>query len=285
MAQIVLPALDEEYTISPTQTEQYRRDGHILLRGVASPAEVASFLPVIRAAVERLSTETRPLEARDTYGKAFLQVMNLWVSDEAVRRFVFSRRFAKIAADLMGAGGVRIYHDQALYKEPGGGKTPWHQDQYYWPLNTDKTITMWMPLVDISAEMGTMLFASGSQRHGYLGKLPISDESEEVLNRFITERGYELSNAGKLAGGDATFHSGWILHGAPGNQSARAREVMTIIYYADGARVTEAVNPNQERDMTRWLPGLKPGDAASSALNPLVYNSTREHNPTGGTDL
>ena len=23
-------------------------------------------------------------------------------------------------------GGVRIYHDQALYKQPGGGCTPWH---------------------------------------------------------------------------------------------------------------------------------------------------------------
>lgn len=239
-------------------------------------AEIAAFLPLVRAAVERLNTETRPLEARDTYGKAFLQVMNLWARDEQVRHLVFARRFARIAAELMGVEGVRLYHDQALYKEPGGGKTPWHQDQYYWPLDTDKTITMWMPLVDVSAEMGTMVFASGSQRHGYLGKLPISDESEEVLTRFIAERGYELSSAGTMAASDATFHSGWILHGAPGNQSARAREVMTIIYFADGARITEPVNPNQERDMTRWLPGLKPGDLAASSLNPLLYTSTEE---------
>jgi ectoine hydroxylase-related dioxygenase (phytanoyl-CoA dioxygenase family) len=79
-----------------------------------------------------------------------------------------------------------------------------------------------------------------------------------------------------MAAGDATFHSGWILHGAPGNQTARAREVMTIIYFADGARVTEPVNPNQERDMTRWLPGCKPGDLAASSLNPLVYTLTLE---------
>lgn len=25
--------------------------------------------------------------------------------------------------------GVRIYHDQALFKSPGGGPTPWHCDQ------------------------------------------------------------------------------------------------------------------------------------------------------------
>lgn len=180
MADTPLPDLAREYPISPQQRAQYQRDGHILLRGVATHAEIAAFLPLVRAAVERLNTETRPLEARDTYGKAFLQVMNLWARDEQVRHLVFARRFARIAAELMGVEGVRLYHDQALYKEPGGGKTPWHQDQYYWPLDTDKTITMWMPLVDVSAEMGTMVFASGSQRHGYLGKLPISEVVSKV---------------------------------------------------------------------------------------------------------
>lgn len=267
----VLPELGGEYPVTSAQASQYQQDGHILLRGVASRSELAAFLPGIRSAVERFNAETRPLEERDTYGKAFLQVMNLWARDEVARRFVTSRRFAKIAADLMIVRGVRLYHDQALYKEPGGGMTPWHQDQYYWPLDTEKTITMWMPLVDVSAAMGTMSFASGSQRNGYLGKLPISDESEEVFKRFIADHGYELFNAGAMAAGDATFHSGWILHGASGNQSGRAREVMTIIYFADGARVTEPLNPNQERDMTRWLPGLSPGDLAASALNPLVH--------------
>lgn len=273
MAQATLPALAEEYPVSKSQIALYQRDGHILFRAVATRGEVAAYLRAIRSAVERFSVETRPLEARDTYGKAFLQIMNLWARDEAVRQFVLARRFAKIASNLMGVRGVRIYHDQALYKEPGGGKTPWHQDQYYWPLDTDKTITMWMPLVDVSAEMGTMVFASGSQRHGYLGKLPISDESEEVLKQFVEERGFELSGGGSMAAGDATFHSGWVLHGAPGNQSDRVREVMTIIYFADGARVSAPINSNQERDMTRWLPSLKPGDLAASPLNPLIHAS------------
>lgn len=42
--------------------------------------------------------------------------------------------------------GVRIYHDQALNKEPGGGYTPWHCDGYYWPVQSDKIVTAWVPL-------------------------------------------------------------------------------------------------------------------------------------------
>jgi ectoine hydroxylase-related dioxygenase (phytanoyl-CoA dioxygenase family) len=71
--------------------------------------------------------------------------------------------------------------------------------------------------------------------------------------------------------GDATFHYGWTLHGAPANATDRTREVMTVIWYADGARVTEPDNFNRRRDLERWMPGLKPGDSAASELNPLVF--------------
>jgi len=178
---------------------------------------------------------------------------------------------ARVAADLLGVEGVRIYHDQALYKEPGGGITPWHQDEYYWPLDTDNTLTMWMPLMDITADMGSLVFASGSGSEGYLGELPISDESEAVFRQFVSDRGYRLAPNGAMAAGDASFHNGWVLHTAPGNRTPQMREVMTVIYFADGAHVTAPDNKNRVNDLAKWLPGLKPGDLAASPINPLVY--------------
>ncbi len=212
------------------------------------------------------------MEQRDTYGKAFLQIMNLWVRDEAVRRYVLAKRFGRVAADLLGVDAVRLYHDQALYKEPHGGHTPWHQDQYYWPLETKgiQTVTMWMPLVDVSIEMGALTFASGSQADGFMGHIKISDESEETFNDYVHERGYTVTNAAMRAG-DATFHSGWTLHCAPGNASDTMREVMTIIYFSDGIRAMEPDNTNRADDLAGWLPGIKPGELAASPLNPIVW--------------
>jgi ectoine hydroxylase-related dioxygenase (phytanoyl-CoA dioxygenase family) len=268
-----LPALAENYSLTADQAVEYQCNGHILLRGVCSTFEIQAYEPYIKAAVDRFNTEVRPLAERDTYAMAFLQIMNLWVRDEAVRRFTLARRFGHIAAQLMGVQGVRIYHDQALFKEPGGGITPWHQDQYYWPLDTDHTLTMWMPLVDATPEMGTLIFASGSQATGFLGKLPISDESEAVFKRFVAEKGFTLVPGATVAAGDATFHSGWTMHTAPGNLSPICREVMTVIYVADGAHVTHPDNQHRENDLASWLPGLKPGDLAASPLNPLVYSA------------
>ena len=266
--------LSEEYPISEEQKAAYRRDGHVLCRGLATAAEIAEYGPAIRDAADRFNVEHRPIEQRDTYGKAFLQIMNLWVRDEIVRRYTLSRRFARVAAELMGVDGVRIYHDQALFKEPGGGPTPWHQDQFYWPLDTNNTITLWMPLVDIPAVVGSMVFGSGSNAHGYLGDLPISDTSQAELEKFIQERGITKTGYGAMNAGDATYHSGWTLHGAPGNPTANMRAVMTVIYFADGTRVSTPRNENQKSDLANWLPGCVPGGIAASNLNPLVYSGT-----------
>jgi ectoine hydroxylase-related dioxygenase (phytanoyl-CoA dioxygenase family) len=270
---IDLPELSSDHALDRETVAAYQRDGHVVVRGLADRAEVDAYRPVIEAAAFRLKIEHRPLEARDTYGKAFLQISNIWERDEQVRRFVLARRFAKVAAELMGVDGVRIYHDQALFKEAGGGLTPFHQDQYYWPVDTDNTITMWMPLVDVPAELGSMTFASGSHKLGYLGQFEISDESEAVFRALVEAKDIPLETHGALAAGDATFHAGWTLHGAPPNNTDTLRAVMTVIYMADGARAIEPDHGYREADLAKWMPGVRPGEVAASRLNPLVYRA------------
>jgi ectoine hydroxylase-related dioxygenase (phytanoyl-CoA dioxygenase family) len=270
---ISLPSIDSDYPLTAEQTAAYQRDGHILLRGIASAEEVAAYRPILWEVTMVNNRNTKPMEERDTYGKAFIQVTNLWQKDARAAKFTMARRFGKIAAELMGVKGVRLYHDQALYKEPGGGHTPWHQDQQYWPLDGVKTVTLWMPLVDAPTEMGTMRFATGSQNLGYLGSLNISDESEARLEQLVKEKGYPITYAGAMAAGDATFHNGWTIHGAPGNASMdTTREVMTIIYMDADAVVTLPDSPQRENDLRAWFPGLKPGDPAASPLNPVIYS-------------
>ncbi len=269
-----LPPLESPYDLSMEDIQHFQTEGYALLRGLASPEEVAVYREIITAATTEFAKGYKPLEERDTYGKAFIQFGNLWDKFETVKPYTLARRFAEVAAKLMGVNSVRLYHDQALYKEPGGGLTPWHQDQQYWPLDGVKCVTLWMPLVDVTAEMGTLNFARGSQTIGYQGPLNISDESDAALEDLIKANGFEVVNVGDMKAGDVTFHNGWTIHGAPGNASqTTTREVMTIIYIDGDAIITEPDSAQRKNDLAVWFPGLAPGDPAASRLNPLLYTS------------
>ncbi|GAA1900849.1 phytanoyl-CoA dioxygenase family protein [Lapillicoccus jejuensis] len=265
-----LPELTTPYPVPDDAVDHFRHHGFVRLRQVATSQEADAFRPAIARAVERRLVDLPPLEERDRYGMAFVQAMNLWTEDADIARFVHASRFAGVAAALLGVERVRLYHDQALFKEPGGGYTPWHQDAQYWPLDGNRCLTMWMPLVDITPAHGGLAFAAGSHHDGPLSDIGISDASQDHFERLVHERGLAVDEPVAMRAGDASFHSGWTVHQALGNTATRMREVMTVIWFADGLVVRPPANPAQVNDLRTWLPGLEPGDVAASDANPAL---------------
>jgi ectoine hydroxylase-related dioxygenase (phytanoyl-CoA dioxygenase family) len=130
---------------------------------------------------------------------------------------------------------------------------------------------MWMPLVDLPPEVGSMHFASGTHRMGALCELGISDESEATLAALVAERALPVDTHGALRAGDATFHLGWTLHRAGPNRTGADRPVMTVIYVADGTEVAPPASPFQEFDRLVWLGGAEPGTAVGGEANPRLH--------------
>jgi ectoine hydroxylase-related dioxygenase (phytanoyl-CoA dioxygenase family) len=258
------------YALDARQIEFFRANGFIRLRDVFPAATLAHYGPEITRLTIALNTETRPLEERGTYDRAFLQVMNLWQHSPLVREFVLGRRLGRIAAELLEVGGVRLYHDQSLCKEPGGGITPAHADQYYWPLASDRTITAWVPLQAVPQEMGPLAFYAGSQKMEFGLDLAISDESERAITARMEARGFSIA-AEPYALGEVSFHPGWTFHRAGANRSGQARSVMTVIYMDHEMRLKEPGNQMQRNDWVQWCPGAVPGEVIRTARNPLVY--------------
>lgn len=175
--------LNEAFSLSKEQIDFYQKNRFIKIKQVLNEELIAYYNAVITKRVNELNQLSTPLEERSTYGKAFIQLMNLWREAEEIKQLIFSKRIASIAAGLMKVEGVRLYHDQALFKEAGGGITPWHADQYYWPLSSDKTITAWIPLQPTPLEMGPLEFSAGSHQIVVGRELAISDQSEAFLQK------------------------------------------------------------------------------------------------------
>ena len=262
--------LNEPYLISKEQLAFYRENGCIKLKNVLSAEDLAYYGEEITRKTKELNTLDIPMEERTTYQKAFLQVMNLWRESELVKEFVFGKRMAGIAAQLMEVDSVRLYHDQALYKEPSGGITPWHADQFYWPLATDKNITVWAPLQATPIEMGALEFSMKSQHFEYGRDLPISDESEQKIQNALAEQGFELLRE-DFELGEVSFHAGWTFHRAGPNLTKDPRAVMTIIYMDGNMKLKAPDNDQQKLDWEVWCPGAKIGEVINTPLNPVLY--------------
>jgi ectoine hydroxylase-related dioxygenase (phytanoyl-CoA dioxygenase family) len=262
--------LDSPYPVPASAIEFYREHGYAKLSDVLSAETLEHYGAEITRMTHVLNTQDLPLEERSTYDKAFLQVMNIWRESELVKEFVFGKRIAGIATALLEVKSVRLYHDQSLYKEPHGGFTPAHADQYYWPLASDRTITAWIPLQAVPDDMGPLAFYRGSHTFEQGRDVAISDESEALITSAMEQQGFPLDTE-PFNLGDVSFHSGWTFHRAGGNLSANPRSVMTMIYMDAGMRLAQPVNHMQQNDWDTWCPGAVVGEVIASPLNPVLY--------------
>ena len=152
---------------------------------------------------------------------------------EAVLRFWFDR----------GVDGIRIWHDQALYKEAGGRPTDPHQDQPYWSIAETDTITAWIPFDGSTVANGAMAYLPGSHRIGLRTFVNIfTGPPEDTLGRDELRQIEPLTV--EVPAGSVAFHHGLTFHLAAPNQTDSVRRVHTAIYFADGSTRGEGRYPH-----------------------------------------
>lgn len=262
--------LHSRFPLSDAQIRKFRDEGFIKIPNFFSAATLEKYAPVISQLTFDLNpNKGKSLEQLGTYGRAFIQVGNLWEKDATVRELACCVRAAQAAAELMGADSIRMWHDQALYKEPGGGFTPWHADQQYWPFDTAHCVTIWIPLQETPMNMGPLAFAKGSHLKRIGRELEIGDESEKLIASEVKQQGLQEVYE-PYALGEVSFHYGWTLHRAGPNTTTQPRRVFTVIYM-DGQMKLTPRTPNHRNDWAAWTPSTHVGRVMDDPKNPVLY--------------
>lgn len=229
------------------------RDGFVILRGAVERGWIDAHRNGLCSYVARHRAGMD--EAGRAVGtSAVAPTFTLGDAPPDVAAFVTDARLGALAAALLAVRSVRLLHYCGFFKPPAGRPTPWHRDQDFLPLDTDRLITAWLPLVEIDATMGMLAFAHGSHR---------DPRSAEAFAR---------SDSGPLSPGDVSFHLGGTLHAAGGNRSDRMRAVMAMTFYPDGVRIRDDEGvPFRAALRAHHFADLAPGELAAGPANPLVH--------------
>jgi ectoine hydroxylase-related dioxygenase (phytanoyl-CoA dioxygenase family) len=270
--------LEAPLAVTGDQVDFFKKNGFIKLKNVLSAECLHYYENEITTKVFELNGKDQPVDEPDAYGNAFLQVINIWRHSEAVKLLVMSKRLGGIACQLLETTGVRLYHDQALYKEPGGVLTPWHADQMYWPLAGEKAVTAWIPLQAVSLEMGPLAFSPASQNLTTGRDMKISDDSLKRIEKMLSDSQYGCEES-IFDLGEVSFHYGWTYHRAGPNTSDQTRKVLTIVYMDKQMRLKQPENPNQQSDWEKQCPGAEIGEIIDTPQNPVICDNAEGMSP------
>jgi hypothetical protein len=255
--------LAEPYRLDPALAELFREQTFIKLPQVLSPG-------VVRRLADRLEVLLRAEHGTETEGR-FLALEQMWLHDDVMRQVALSPRLGSLAAALLGETQVRLYHDNALSKESGCGRTPWHHDAEHFPLATTQAVTAWIPVTAIPVSMGPLSFARGRGVRDLMADLTfdkVGTSYDADVARRLAEHRVPVE-AGPFEVGEVSFHSALCFHTAGPNRTLQPRRALATTYFADGARVVDS--PTLISGTWReFIPGVEPGGLAASPLNPII---------------
>jgi len=280
--------------LSRDQLRQWREEGHVVLRGFAEPAvceamreraiaiargQADGAVPGEALVVQEPATRARALHPEEAVGKIF----RLHHEDPVFRRFAHDEALAACIEELLGPA-FDVFLSQFIFKNPGALGQPWHQDSFYFPMEPDRQLGVWLAVTEATMENGPLWILPGSQREPVHEHVP--DRRPEALYGYVEIVDHDMQAAVPvlMEPGDLLLFDSHLMHRSTDNRSEGIRAAMVYHYspagtvdrtreqvrerlQSLGAEGAEALSDAQVEklgaamDLNRWVPVRRPSEA------------------------
>ena len=236
--------------------EDFDRDGFVLMEGFLTSGEAAE----INDRIQRFIDEVLPRAPERTAfyedtddPESIKRLQNMSDLDPYFEELFRFDRFTELSGFLL-ADEV-VPKNPQWFNKPArvGGVTPPHQDGFYFMLEPNEAVTLWIALDDIDEENGCMRYVRGSHRRGMRPHRTsnILGFSQGVSDYSDDDR--ELEVAMRARPGDLFAHHSMIIHRADANRSDRRRAALGLVYFAARARKDEEKAERYRQELfARW---------------------------------
>lgn len=219
--------------------QEFDCQGYVFLPQFLNTDEVEE----LRREIERYVKEVVPrIPPRDIYFEVksqpdtIKQLVRMNQYDSFFEKLILGDRFVKLA-ELLLDSTVMGKNMQWFNKPTGFSRaTPPHQDGYYFMLEPNEAVTMWLALDEITEENGCVRYVTGSHLCGMR-----SHQRTDTLGFSQGISDYRVKDARKEVAvsarpGDLLVHHSLMIHRADANKSTRKRRALGLVYYSTNAK-------------------------------------------------
>jgi ectoine hydroxylase-related dioxygenase (phytanoyl-CoA dioxygenase family) len=214
-------------TVDGADRRFFEEHGWLIVRGAVDPARVAR----LAAALDELIPEASYV----AWGGRVVELAGISHRSPEIAAHVRDPDIARLAADALGARGVRLLQDTALIKPVAvPARVEWHQDHSYLAyLDRPAVVTVRVALTRCSLESGCMRVIDASHTWGLLGdnlafRRDRVEDALEALSPELRARARAAEVPLELAPGDLSLHHCLTFHGSEENRGAHPRKTLAV---------------------------------------------------------
>lgn len=263
--------------LTPEQLDSFRRNGFLVLRAFADPAECEAIWDVAAAHLKhriepyesevgyRLKSYQYRTEVSDYRSLAtdekitVRRLRQVYDRDILFKNWMENRKIRPILEQVLNDQVVitLAHHNSIMTKMPHSStETCWHQDRRYWRYSNDNLVSVWLALDSEYRENGVLEFIPGSHAIAFT-----ADQFDEKEYFSATDPRnlplIETKVSTDLQKGDVVLFHCRLLHRANANLTDKPK--ISFVYTVKGAR-------------TKAIEGSRSADYPEIYLEPLTNN-------------
>lgn len=216
------------------------------------------------------------IEGKDN-PRALRKTDNSHWSDMTIRALVMDSTIGAVAAKLMHADMIRLWHDQLLFK-PGRGSgketanVGWHQDYTYWQCCKEPSlVTAWVAFTDVDVSNGCMQVVPRSHKWGLVNANNFFEQNLEKQQQEIIVPENEKFTTVPLVmkAGQVSFHHALTIHGSGPNSTDKPRRSIAVHLMTGDTRYKS--HPHGDRHFNARILAGQTGDLFAGEPWPILY--------------
>lgn len=237
--------------------ESLMKNGFVHIKNAIEPSEVLKARAILDSLIfkhNKTSTKYATIhQSSDSsnYTSKILEINHAVKFERSLKKSSAYTNCKKIAANL---SGKKMFYsfDHTIYKQPDTGSISWHQDQAYkTKVKNMQSLHFWIPLHDVSHEVGGMQYVRGSHKSACLkhSKHEVA-HSLAIQDELIENHRVEQCDA-KI--GDVIIHLPLTIHSSLPNKSNITRKAW-ILHFSPYGRI----EPFLPHNLLHYLFGRQP---------------------------
>lgn len=235
---------------------EFRETGYAHLRAFLDRDELDEVERQLARYIEEVVPDLPPQDAFfEVKGRpeTLKQMQRMMDTDSWFRDFFLQERFLGLAADLLGAPVIPKNVEYFAKPPQVGVATPPHQDGYYFMIEPNEALTMWVALDDIDESNGCIRYVEGSHREGLR---PHAKSGVLGFSQGITDYGPDDERRERpmiSQPGDVLVHHSLTIHRADANRSERPRRALGLVCYSSLARQDSEKSAAYQQELAKEL--------------------------------
>jgi phytanoyl-CoA hydroxylase len=258
--------------LSDAQKAAWSKDGFFILRNFASLAECDVMATATIASIRAdppsahpgapsyattdglyVQPEAKPVAGAIHPEDQVAKVFNTHLAGPG-QDFAVSQRCGAIVSELLDAD-VDVFQSMFILKNPGAWGQPWHQDSYYFRMDQQPQVGLWLALSAATLANGCLSVLPGSHT------LPVQVHGPD--NRPGANHGYteipDVDESGaspvEMNPGDLLVFHSYLLHKSVDNLSTDRRLAMVYHYGRAGTvNIADAATQAIQARILHWIP-------------------------------